>query len=61
MKKKIKKYKKMGTGGSAIKKDKTFNENKEKDKKKERDYIPEEKIIGEKRLIDFSEINRIQK
>ena len=51
----------MGTCGSAIKKNKTFNEKKEKDKKKERDYIPEERIKGEKRLIHFTDINRIQK
>ena len=49
MKKGLKKYKKMGTGGSVNKENKTLNENKEKDKKLERDYIPQNLIIGEKR------------
>ncbi len=51
----------METCGSAIKENKTFKEHKEKDKKNERDYIPEDIIIGERRLIPFKEVNRIQK
>ena len=41
----------METGGSAIKENKTFNE----------DYIPEKTVDGEKSIIAFDEVNRIQK
>ena len=61
MKKGLKKYKKMGTGGSVNKENKTLNENKEKDKKLERDYILENIIIEEKSIIIIDEVKRIQK
>ena len=51
----------MGTCGSVIKEKKTFNENEKKDKKIDKDYIPENLTIGQKRVIPFNEINRIQK
>ena len=51
----------MGTKGSVIKEKKTFNENEKKDKKQDKDYVPKNLIIGERRVIPFNEINRIQK
>ena len=49
----------MGTGGSAIKEKKTFNE--KKDKKQDKDYVPENLIIGQRRVIPFNEVKRIEK